>query len=134
HQHGVVGVVDEFVEAGDVAVPQFLKDVRFLDEALSGGDFASQLLAHDLEDDDVIGRQDLVPGDGAADIDVAHAAFAELALDAVVADDLADHFSAPSSSQYKPSLQSGMNRNLWEPMRTMSLAARSRRGSISRSL
>ena len=95
----MVLVVDEFVEAGDVAVPQLLEDVRLFDEALPGRYFAGQLFAHHLEDDHVVGGEDLVPGDGTADVDVAHPAFAELALDAVVADDLADHFSAPSSSQ-----------------------------------
>src|SRR5207244_8579891 len=69
--------------------------------------------------------------DRAADIDVAHPSFADFAFDAVIADDRSDHFSAPSSSQKKSSLHSGMNRKRCEPMRMTSVVARSRRGSIS---
>ena len=49
------------------------------------------------------------------------------------ADEGADHFSNPSSSQKKPSWQRGMKMNRWEPLRTMSLPDKSRRGSISAS-
>jgi hypothetical protein len=41
HQHGVLIVVDEFVEAGDVAVAQLGEDLRFFHEALAGRDFAA---------------------------------------------------------------------------------------------
>src|SRR6185436_2930195 len=130
-QHRAGVVVDELVEAGDVAVAELGEDLGLFHEALARRDLAGQLLRHDFEDHRVALRQELRARERASDVDVAHPAFADLALDAIVADDGADHRSAPSSSQKKPSSQSGMKRNLCEPMRMMSFVIRSRRGSIS---
>ena len=99
YENGVPVVVDELEEARDVAVAELGEDLRFLDETLPGSHFAGQLFRHDLQHDRVALRQELGGSERAADVDVAHPAFADLALDPVVADDVADHFSAPSSSQ-----------------------------------
>src|SRR6185436_3175419 len=100
-------------------------------EALAGRDLARELVRHHLQHDREVLRKHVGRVHGPADVDVAHPAFADLPLDAVVADHVADHFSSPSSSQWKPSWHNGMNRKRCEPMRMMSLPLRSRRGSIS---
>ena len=133
HEHGIVFVVDEFVEARDVAMAQLGEDLRLFHEALARGDFAGQFVGHHLEDDRKIGRKNIGRGYGAADVDVTHPAFADLALDPVIADGGSDHFRTPSASHIVPSAQSGTKRKRWPPMRMTSRVVRSRRGSISAS-
>ena len=99
HQHGVLVIVDEFIEARDVSMAQLLENVRFLDEALPCRHFPGQLFGHHLEDYGILFRQQGRRLERAAHVDVAHSAFADFALDSVIPDDGSDHFRGPSPSQ-----------------------------------
>src|SRR5687768_4416372 len=121
---------NEFEEPRDVTMAELREDLGLLDEALPRCDFARQLVRHDFQHHQVAFRQDVGCGDGATDVDMAHAAFAKLPFDAVISDDGPDHLGS-SSFQSKPMLNRERKRNFWRPTRMMSRFSRSRRGSSS---